>query len=76
VQPLAGIAGLNPAAAWLSVYFECCLLSGNRLIPRPEELCWVHVYVTECDQVQQSPTMVRYKGPDYNKPTIQKFITR
>jgi hypothetical protein len=38
---LAGIAGTNPAEAWVSVSCECCVLSGRVLgygpIPRPEE---------------------------------------
>jgi hypothetical protein len=45
---LAGIWGSNPAGAWMSVSFECCMLSGRGLcdgpITRPEEsyrLCCV-----------------------------------
>ena len=38
---LAGIAGLNPAGAWLFVCCKCCVLSGRGLcdwlITRPEE---------------------------------------
>ena len=42
----AGIAGSNPAGAWMSVSFECFVLSGrglcDELITRPEEsyLMW------------------------------------
>ena len=37
----AEIVGSNPAEAWMSVYYECCVLSGRGLfdgaITRPEE---------------------------------------
>ena len=37
---LAGIAGSNPAGAWISVSCECCVLSGrvlcDGLITQPE----------------------------------------
>jgi hypothetical protein len=40
-RSLAGIVGSNPAAAWVSVYDECCVLSGrglcDELITRPEK---------------------------------------
>ena len=40
-RSLAGIAGSNPAGAWISVFCECCVLSGRGLcdvpIPRPKE---------------------------------------
>jgi hypothetical protein len=40
-RSLAGIPGLNPAGAWMSVSCECCVLSGrglcDGLITRPEE---------------------------------------
>jgi hypothetical protein len=40
-RSLAGIAGSNAAAAWMSVSCECCVLSGRGLcdgpFPRPEE---------------------------------------
>ena len=48
---LAGIAGSNPAGAWIFVSCKCCLLSGGLcvgLITRPEES---HRYgVSECDR--------------------------
>jgi len=38
---LAGITGLNPAGAWMSVSCDCCVLSGRGLfvglITRPEK---------------------------------------
>jgi len=38
---LAGIAGSNPTGAWISVFCECCVLSGRGLCfgltTRPEE---------------------------------------
>jgi hypothetical protein len=41
----AGSAGSNPAEAWLSFCFECCMLSGRGryfgMITRPEESYWV-----------------------------------
>ena len=56
-RSLAGVAGSNPAVAWMSVTCEYCVLSGRGLcvgpIPRPEESYRVCVCVTECDQVQQ-----------------------
>ena len=40
-RSLAGIAGSNPAEAWKSVSYECCVLSGRGLciglITRTEE---------------------------------------
>jgi hypothetical protein len=40
-RSVAGIAGSNPAGDWMSVYCECCVLSGRGLcdgpIPHPEE---------------------------------------
>jgi hypothetical protein len=46
---LAGIAGSNPARAWMSVACECCVVSGRGLcdgpIIRPEECD-----VSECDR--------------------------
>jgi len=51
-RSLAGIAGLNPAGAWMFVCCECCALSGGLcvgLITRPEDS---HRYgVSECDRV-------------------------
>jgi len=42
---LAGIAGSNPAGAWMSVCCECCMLSGrgfcDELITCPEESYWM-----------------------------------
>jgi hypothetical protein len=55
---LAGIAGSNPARAWMSVRCECCLLSirglCDGLITRPGEsyrvcVCmYVYVYMCVC----------------------------
>ena len=46
---LSGIAGSNPAGAWVSVSGECCVLSGRGLcaglITRPEK-----PYRVECDR--------------------------
>jgi hypothetical protein len=45
-RSLAGVAGSNPAGAWMSIYREYCVLSRrglcDRPIPRPEEsyLLW------------------------------------
>ena len=64
---LAGIAGSNPAGAWMSVRCECCVLSARGfrvgLITGLEESFRERVYVCvlacalvcviECDQVQQ-----------------------
>ena len=40
-RSLAGVAGSNAALSWISVSFECCVLSGRGLcvglITRPEE---------------------------------------
>jgi hypothetical protein len=49
------MTGLNPAARGCLSLVSVVLLSGKRLIPHPEEVCWVYVYATECDKVQQSP---------------------
>jgi hypothetical protein len=42
-RSLCGIAGSNPAEAWMSVSCECCVLSGrglcNRLATRQEDSC-------------------------------------
>jgi hypothetical protein len=50
-RSLARIAGSNPAGAWISVYCECCELSGRSLcvglIACPEESH--ECCVTECD---------------------------
>jgi hypothetical protein len=39
---LAGIAGSNPAEAWMSVSWKCCVLSGrdlrNESVARPEDI--------------------------------------
>ena len=32
-RPLAGIVGSKPAGAWMSVYCECCVLSGTGPCP-------------------------------------------
>jgi hypothetical protein len=41
---------------WLSLSYECCVLSGRGLcdepIPRQEESYWVCVFLAECDQVK------------------------
>ena len=40
-RSLAGIAGANPAGAWMSVSCECCVLAGRGLcvgsITRPQQ---------------------------------------
>jgi hypothetical protein len=50
--PLVGIAGSNPAGAWMSVSYECCLLSG--LGPRNEPTTRPGIPtecgVSECDR--------------------------
>jgi hypothetical protein len=32
---VAGVAGSNPAGAWMSVSYECCVLSGRGLCDGP-----------------------------------------
>jgi hypothetical protein len=50
-RSFAGIAGLNPAGAWMSVSCECCVLSGRGLcvglITSPEKS--YRYGVSECD---------------------------
>jgi len=56
---LAGIAGSNPAGAWMSVSYECCVLSGrglrDGLITRPEEsyrvwYVWVWSWILDSEE--------------------------
>jgi len=48
----AGIPGSNPAGAFMSVSFECCVLSGrghcDRLITRPEKSYRLSLSVVRC----------------------------
>ena len=52
---VAGIMGQNPAGLWMSVFWECSMMSGtglcDGLIPRPEGSYRLRC-LTECDQVQ------------------------
>ena len=57
-RSFAGVAGSNPAWAWMSVCCECCVLSGrglcDELIFHPEESCRV---LCVCDR--ESSTLTR-----------------
>jgi hypothetical protein len=59
-RSLTGIAGSNPALAWMSVSFECCVLPGrglcDGLITRPEKSYRVWC-VSKCDR--EASTMKR-----------------
>ena len=68
-RSLAGIVGSNPARAWMSVYCECCVLSGSclcvYLITHPEESYRVCVSVSECNReasVMRKPWLPRGCG--------------
>jgi len=41
----AGIAGSNPAGSWMSVFCECCLLSGRGLWDGPTRILTKNVFV-------------------------------
>ena len=51
-----GIAGSNPAGAWISVCCEYCVLSLSRADPSSRGVLLTVVRVTECDQAQQLPS--------------------
>jgi len=49
---LAGIAGSNPAGAWMYVSSDCCVLSGRGLCDGPiqkSSIESVYVCIIECD---------------------------
>jgi len=52
---LLGLRVRIPPAAWMSVSYDCCVLSGSgpckEPIPRQEDYYRVCVCVAECDQV-------------------------
>jgi hypothetical protein len=64
-RSLAGIAGSNPAGAWMSVFCECCVLSGRGLcvglITRPEEPYRLSVRLSVCNL---ETSTLRRPGPE------------
>jgi hypothetical protein len=52
--------GSDPAGVWMSVYCECCVLSGNGPrdgpIPQLRKFCRVYMFVSGCDQGQLTST--------------------
>jgi len=52
-RSLAGIVVSIATGAWMSIFCECCVLSGRGLcaglITHPEESCQVWCVLTECD---------------------------
>jgi len=69
---LAGIAGSNPAGAWMSVSCECCVLSARGfrvgLITGPEES------YRECVCVRVSLSTIRYNNNHLHLPWVGKKV--
>ena len=75
-RSLAEIVGSNPTGAWMSVCFECCVLSGrglcDELITGPEESYQLRCIVV-CDQ---EPSRMRRQWPALGRSaTLKKMET-
>ena len=73
-RSLAGIAGSNPAGAWMSVSRECCVLSGTFLVQRSPTDCGVSLCVIYKPRARGGPGPRWTVASETKKNVFQKFF--